>query len=278
VIAGPPASVPAQPEPSEPLAGGNLGPVVKVGDTVRRVAGPWTPTVHAVMRHLRAAGFDLVPEPLGIDDLGREVLQYIPGETAGQFPAWPDWLWTDSLLEQVGGAVRRFHDAVAGFRPAGAIWRLSAGGFRPGDIVCHNDIAPYNVVCRDGQLAGIIDWDIVAPGPPIWDVAFCAWHWAPLYPPDSLGWPGAAPPESAVARRLKLLCDSYRLQHRSGLLDVVEARILASRDGILEGARRGEEAFVRLEAEGHAVEMERTLAYVAAVKDRLQDGLVSYRP
>lgn len=37
----------------EPLAGGNMaGEVRRVGTTVRRWAGPWTPAVHRLLRHL----------------------------------------------------------------------------------------------------------------------------------------------------------------------------------------------------------------------------------
>ena len=64
------------------LSGGNMTPVVRVGDTVRRAAGPWTPTIHALLRHVRAAGFDAVPEPLGIDEKGREILSFVPGRVA----------------------------------------------------------------------------------------------------------------------------------------------------------------------------------------------------
>ena len=32
------------------LCGGNMTPVVRVGDTVRRATGPWTPTIHALLR------------------------------------------------------------------------------------------------------------------------------------------------------------------------------------------------------------------------------------
>jgi hypothetical protein len=53
--------------------------VVRVGDTVRRGAGPWTATIHAFMRHLRASGFEAVPEPLGIDDRGPESISLLPG-------------------------------------------------------------------------------------------------------------------------------------------------------------------------------------------------------
>src|SRR5260221_6573384 len=58
-----------------PLAGGNMSSgVVRVGDTVRRPAGPWTPAVHALLAHLHAVGFDGAPRPLGVDERGREVL------------------------------------------------------------------------------------------------------------------------------------------------------------------------------------------------------------
>jgi hypothetical protein len=36
-----------------PLAGGNMSSgVVRLGDTVRRPAGPWKPAVHALLTHL----------------------------------------------------------------------------------------------------------------------------------------------------------------------------------------------------------------------------------
>jgi hypothetical protein len=42
----------------EPLSGGNVSQgVVRVGDTVRRPAGPHTPAVHALLSHLHAVGF-----------------------------------------------------------------------------------------------------------------------------------------------------------------------------------------------------------------------------
>ena len=37
------------------LEGGSLTAVIRVGDTVRRAAEPWKPTIHAFMRHPRAS-------------------------------------------------------------------------------------------------------------------------------------------------------------------------------------------------------------------------------
>jgi hypothetical protein len=54
--------------------------VVRVGDTVRRPARPSTATVQAYLAHLHCAGFTGAPVPLGIDDQGREVLSFVPGD------------------------------------------------------------------------------------------------------------------------------------------------------------------------------------------------------
>ena len=56
-----------------------------MGETVRKGAGPWTPTVHALLRFLREAGFELSPMPLGLDDRGREILSWCEG-SAGTRP------------------------------------------------------------------------------------------------------------------------------------------------------------------------------------------------
>jgi hypothetical protein len=150
----------------ERLAGGNISTVVRVGDTVRRPSGPWTEIVHSLLRHIRNRGFDLAPEPLGIDDHGREILRYIDGSSVGGDHPWPGWAWTDDLLIQATAALRRYHDAVSDFRPVEPLLsRLGESTLGPGDIVCHNDFAPYNVVFRDA-LAGVIDWDIISAAPP----------------------------------------------------------------------------------------------------------------
>ena len=60
--------------------GGGLTPVVRVGETIRRAAGPWTPAVHALLDHLAAVGFDGAPRVHGYDDDGREVIEFVEGE------------------------------------------------------------------------------------------------------------------------------------------------------------------------------------------------------
>jgi hypothetical protein len=56
----------------EMLSGGTLTAVVRLGDTVRRTANVWSPSVHALLRHLEEKGFPGAPRFLGIDSQGRE--------------------------------------------------------------------------------------------------------------------------------------------------------------------------------------------------------------
>src|SRR5690348_16358375 len=118
------------------LAGGNVGGAVRVGSTVRRPAGPWTPAVHALLGHLarRVPG---IPRVLGRDEQGREVLSYLPGRviepdterlSGGQMVSLVRW-------------TRSFHDAVAGFSHPGP-WRYFP--VSEPTLIGHNDIAPYN--------------------------------------------------------------------------------------------------------------------------------------
>jgi hypothetical protein len=186
----------------QPLPGGNAGGAVLADGTVRRPTGPWTPSVHALLRHLEARGFARgAPRVLGMDEQNREVLTYLPGETVGRSRPWPPWVHSDQALVEVGHWLRGYHDAVADFvPPRQARWRTSLRPWRPGDIIGHNDAAPYNAVWRplapdpgtsargnDGpgeRLVGFVDWDFAAPCPPICDLAFVVFSWVPLHARD----------------------------------------------------------------------------------------------
>jgi len=228
-------------EVEEPLAGGNFGVVVRVGDTVRRETGPWTPAVHALLRHLEAAGFAEAPRVRGIDERGREILEFVEGEVP-----WPPppWLWDDDATAREAGALaRRYHEAVAGFvPPADARWRIGADD---GEVICHHDIGPWNMVFRDRKPVALIDWDFAGPGTRLWDLAYAAWRFAPLYAPRT-GDDTADVQRSA--RRLRLLCDGYGLERRDALLATVVARMQAMHDLLVDG---GDATTARLVAEGH---------------------------
>jgi hypothetical protein len=251
-----------------PLPGGKVNRVVRVGDTVRRAAGPWTPTVHALLRHVLSKGFRFAPEPFGYDNVGREVLEYVPGDTVGDAYPWPRWVWSEVLLEQVGRATAEYHSAVADFQPPEPVtWQFPPITGSP--LICHNDLAPYNMVTQDGQLAAVIDWDLAAPGSVHSELAFIAWQWVPLWRPEStrgLGWDD--PPD--VGRRLRLLLDSYGLEDRSDFIDHVITRVVLEYEGYVARAAQGIAAYVKIVREGHVENMARTADYLRSARNELQ--------
>lgn len=195
--------------------GGGLSEVELRGDTVRRHAGGWTPTVHALLRHLRTVGFAAVPRPLDLAE-GVELLAFVRGGEATH---------SDEELVRVGELIRAFHEASRSFvAPADACWQFMVGAPREGGVVCHNDLSPDNVVYEPvGVPCAVIDWDLAAPAPPLWDLAWAAYRFVPLYDEPTcvrLGYP-----VGRQAERLRLLCDAYGLREREGLLATVCERI-----------------------------------------------------
>lgn len=176
------------------LPGGNVGGAVRVGDTVRRATGPWTPAVHALLAHLAEAGLPGVPRVLGFDEKGREVLDYLRGTAYG-----PD-VANDVLVDAMKW-LRRFHQVVAKYRPAGhQVWRAGQGMLGPDEIICMHDFGYYNWIGTEAGFSGVIDWDMAGPGTPLDDIAFTAWNTAPLALPGN---------PQYQARRLTLMADAY---------------------------------------------------------------------
>ena len=79
-----------------PLHGGNVSTVSRIGDTVRRNAGPWTPAVHALLNHLERVGFTGSPRAFGMDAAPTEREMAPLGEPFAPYRsvlAW--WYWRE---------------------------------------------------------------------------------------------------------------------------------------------------------------------------------------
>ena len=203
-----------------PLGRGPAGPV-RIGDTVRRATGEWTPAVHALLDHLESVGFDGAPRAHGVDEKGREILDYVEGRVGWR--PYPEDIFDDVGLVAAARLIRRYHDAVRDFTPpADSAWRFLPGAPREG-ITCHNDLAPYNTVYRDGRPFAFIDWDLAAPGPAAWDLAGAAYRFVPLYDDEQCR--TLEMPLQPRGPRLRLFCDAYGLEERQDLLTLVRRRL-----------------------------------------------------
>ena len=233
-------------EPEEHLPGA-VG-AVRIGSTVRKTAGPWTPTIHALLTHLRGNGFDLAPEPLGIDDRGREILSWLDGEPANR--PWPPVLRTDEGVIALAHALRCLHEVVRGFDPGpDPCWRAGRRQVGQDEIVCHGDFGPWNTLWRSSELAGVIDWDMAEPGPPLMDVAFLALHLVPLRSND-LPSPTGFDDEPPRSERLALICESYGTFDPGEVIDAAFEHHARDRERTIAWGAGGREPWATFLAEG----------------------------
>jgi hypothetical protein len=253
-------------EEVEILTGGSMSQVLRVGNTVRRQAGPWSGQVQHLLAHLRASGIEEVPAPLGFDEQGREMLAYIPG-TVGHFPL--PGLHSDQLLSSAARLLARIHAASAEIAqrcPTG--WQAPTR--EPVEVICHGDFAPYNCVFRAGQLVGLIDFDHAHAGSRQWDLAYALYRFAALMHPSN---PECDSSLADQCLRVRLFCDEYGLQDRSNLVATIQARIAYMADHLLQGAAQGDGRCQANIAAGHLAIYTTDLAYVRASASQLQQAL-----
>lgn len=234
----------------QPLRGGSVNTVVRVGDTVRRP--PSGRFAHELLGLFERSGWDGAPRFLGVDDQDREILSFVDG-----YVAWGASLarvTEEASLARVAELVREFHDLTAGTALAG-----------DQEVVCHNDLAPHNTVyVRSGaglRAVAFIDWDLAAPGRRIHDVAHVCWQYLGLGPGTDAGW---------AARGIRLICDVYRLDGRDEIVDVIMWWQDRCWRGIQAGAAAGRPAMIRLRDDGTVREVQAAFRWVAEHRSELE--------
>lgn len=180
-------------EDEQELTGGNASQsVVRIGNTVRK---PWlhnSAFVQGYLAELRRAGVD-VPKPLGRDEDGRHVTEYVEGISAlDRLP-----LGVAQLL-RVGRMIRQIHDASETIEiPKMDDWKQLLPAEKA-DLMCHNDLAPWNLIIGDRWV--FIDWDAAGPSTRLWDLAYAAQSFAVLF---------HGQPVDEAAERLRAVVDGY---------------------------------------------------------------------
>ena len=142
---------------------------------------------HACLLHLERLGFEYAPRFLGIDEAGREILSFMPGDVPDDLGAY-----SDSQLAVAGELLRRFHDATTDM----PLVRLAGC-----EVACHNDWAPTNTVFKDSMPNALIGFDTARPGARLWDLGYSAFTWLDLGNDDH------APVDQV--RRLHILAAGY---------------------------------------------------------------------
>ncbi|WP_026831383.1 phosphotransferase [Exiguobacterium antarcticum] len=254
-----------QPEREEQLTGGNVSDVSRIGDTVRREQKPDSERIHRLLHHLEKRGFTGSPRFLGIDAQNREIVSYIKGE-AGNYPLEP-YMRSDTVLEETARLLRAYHEAVADF-PIPHDWPPLDGTPEPLELICHNDFAVYNVIFQNERPIGIIDFDVAAPGPRIWDIAYTMYTFVPLsrHQMTEAGEPTLYDPfndQERIRHRINLFLSTYgKMELKGEMYETVLLRVEALIKTIHRKVAEGDEAFQRMIEEGHVTHYEQELDFL----------------
>ncbi|WP_344945732.1 phosphotransferase [Sphaerisporangium flaviroseum] len=245
--------------------------VVRVGDTVRRPMRPSSPAVHALLAHLEAVGFEGAPRVLGVDDRGRQILTYVPGQAA-TLPLHAHAV-SDEALVDLAVLVRRFHDAVEGFVPApDAVWEDGSADDAAPELVGHCDITPRNVIFRGKRPWALIDFDMARPTTRLFDVVTALRHWAPIADPIDRD-----PLQRCldVGERLRLFSDAYGLpaRDRRRLLELSRLRFDRSYVAMRSRAMTDGGGWARMWEGGAGERIRRAADWLDAHWDELQSHL-----
>lgn len=188
------------PELETPLTGARRRGIVRIGDTVRRPPSDSTAHAEALLRHLEAVGFDGAPRFFGRDELGREILEFLPGRVASHRP--PVGL---KRLTSSAQLIRRFHDATTGSA-------LAQGQ----EVVCHGELGPHNTLFVGRNAVALIDFDEPYTGSRLDDLDHAAWFFVPI------GKNGGTVEQQA--KRLRAFCDAYGTYAPTSVIDALATR------------------------------------------------------
>lgn len=249
------------------LEGGREGQIWRDGNSVTRPAGPWTPTVHRFLNHLRSVGFAGAPRPIAITEAGQEVVSFVEGRVSEDLR--DPLVGSERMLRSAGELLRAFHAASRGFLEndrEGQAWMLEPRA--PRDIVCHGDFAPYNVAGENGVAVGLIDFDTIHPAPALWDLAYAVYRWAPLFSPGHQG--GVFEVETQLSRA-RIFCDAYgaTADERRRLPGMIVERLRALVAFMTGRAEAGDETFVEDVEAGEAALYLADIAHVERLGERL---------
>ena len=253
------------PEKDQPLAGGNVSHVSRSGNTVRREQKPNSTAIHALLKHLEQNGYEYAPKYLGIDDRGREILSYIEGE-AGNYPL-KNYMRSDSNLRDIAKMLRLYHEAVSDF-PFDDSWQPLDCTPRQPEVICHNDFAVYNIIFQNGQPKGIIDFDMAAPGPRLWDIAYTMYTCVPLsrFQLAETGEKVHYDPvldAGRIKKRLALFLESYGTDVQGDHIGMVLLRLQGLCTTIKRKACEGNPAFRKMIDEGHLIHYQKDMAFIS---------------
>jgi hypothetical protein len=223
-------------------------PVFLQGRMVRRPRQLCSEAVQALLTHLAEVGFVEAPLPGRVSKRWehQSYLSGVAGDDACRL------VGSNKAVAQVGALLRRYHDAVEGWQSEKKLtWfdgRTGTGG--PGELVCHGDPGPWNLVWRRGKLVGLIDWEYATIGTRRTDIAYALHYLVPFR--DRAYWQNVLGMARKPRRRhrMAVFAEAYGIAVDDQLVDDVLASQQAGVDLMRNLAEQGRPRQQQLVADG----------------------------
>lgn len=111
------------------------------------------------LNYMQSVGYNKVPKIIEINKNGRDIFTYIPGNVAKYV-----FEMSKEEIEEVLFELKKINS-------------LSRKKLNKNMVYVHGDLSPQNVVFKDNELVGIIDWDSCYVGPDYYDFIYIFWTW-----------------------------------------------------------------------------------------------------
>ncbi len=248
----------------ELLKGGNVSNVYRLGDTVRREVKSDNINIRKLLKHLEKKNFSYAPKFLGVDEKGREILSFIEG-VAGHDPL-EEYMCSHNALKEIARMLRQYHDAICDF-PISDDWERMDNTPNNIEVVCHNDFAMYNIIFKDKKPVGIIDFDVAAPGPRLWDIAYTLYTCVPLSrffrtEAGEIVHYHALEHAGHIKYRVNLFFEAYGEKIAEDYVEMVLLRLKGLCQYMKRKASDGDIAFQKMIDEGHLEHYQKDIQFI----------------
>lgn len=240
-------------------------------DGVWRPLNPWSSTIHRLLNHLHANGFNQCPKLLAIE-LGKEKLSFVEGNTYNYPLLGP--IASLTALISAAKMLRILHDSSLEFvnNNQGQEHRWMLPPIDPQEVICHGDFTPYNVALKHSEVVGVFDFDTAHPAPRVWDIAYSVYCWAPFKtnPNDALG------DLTQQIQRANAFCEAYGLsgEHRNILVETMISRLQTLVQYMRVEAKKGNRQFLQNIEDDHHLSYLADIEYLAKNRKEITKGLM----
>lgn len=141
----------------------------------------------------------------------------------------------------------------------------------PLEIICHNDFAIYNIIFNKEQPVGIIDFDMAAPGPKMWDVVYSLYTSVPLSrfilteDEDRIVYNSSIHGKEKK-NRVKIFLKSYGVDLNDDIFELLQLRLNTLCKTIEQEACNGNLAYKKMIKDGHVEHYKKDIQFIQKYK------------